>query len=52
MELGIPSFLRLTQLACHSPDQQTDGTELSPDVDLSNAVNLHSMSAFQRSGKR
>jgi len=52
MELGIPSFLRLTQLACHSPDKPADGTEFSPDVDLVDAVDLRSISAFQRSGKR
>jgi hypothetical protein len=52
MELGIPPFLRLTALACHSPDKPADGTEFSPDVDLVDAVDLRSISAFQRLGKR
>jgi hypothetical protein len=52
IELGIPSFLHLTKLACHSPYKPADGTEFSPDVDLVDAVDLRSMSAFQRSGKR
>jgi hypothetical protein len=52
IELGIPSFLHLTKLACHSPDKPADGTEFWPDVDLVDAVDLRSILAFQHSGRR
>jgi hypothetical protein len=39
-------------LLVDSPDQQTDGTEFSPDDDLSDAGDLHSILAFQLSRRR